>query len=41
MMKLAKVESASFEIKERGILNFWVNVAYEDGCNQGAGPMSL
>ena len=41
MLKLAKVESASFEIKERGILNFWVNVAYEDGCNQGVGGLAL
>jgi len=41
MLKLAKVESASFEIKERGILNFWVHVAYEDGCNQGVGGLAL
>lgn len=41
MLKLAKVESASLEIKERGILNFWVHVAYEDGCNQGVGGLAL
>lgn len=40
-MKLAKVESASFEIKERGILNFWVMVSYEDGLNQGIGGITL
>ena len=41
MLKLAKVESASLEIKERGILNFWVHVAYEDGFNQGVGGLAL
>jgi hypothetical protein len=41
MMKLAKVESASLEIKERGILNFWVQVAYEDGFHQGVGGLTL
>lgn len=40
-MKLAKVESASLEIKERGILNFWVHVNYEDGLCQGVGGLSL
>lgn len=39
--KLAKVESATFEIQERGILNFWVNVKYEDGWNQGVGGICL
>lgn len=36
-MKLAKVENASLEIKDRGILNFWVHVQYEDGWQQGVG----
>ena len=40
-MKLAKVESATLEIKERGILNFWVFVAYEEGCSQGVGGLAL
>ncbi len=40
-MKLAKVESASLEIKDRGILNFWVHVNYEDGLCQGVGGLSL
>lgn len=40
-MKLAKVESASLEIKERGILNFWVQVAYEDGFHQAVGGLTL
>lgn len=40
-MKLAKVKSATLEIKERGILNFWVFVDYEEGCSQGIGGFSL
>lgn len=40
-MKLAKVESATLEIKERGILNFWVFVNYEEGCSQGVGGLAL
>lgn len=39
--KLAKVKSATFEIKERGILNFWVMVDYEEGCSQGVGGLCL
>lgn len=39
--KLAKVTSATMEIKERGILNFWVMVDYEDGFSQGVGGISL
>jgi hypothetical protein len=35
--KLARVSSASLEIKERGVLNFWVHVDYEEGCSQGVG----
>lgn len=41
MMKLAKVESARLEIKERGTLNFWVFVDYEEGCSQGVGGLCL
>ena len=40
-MKLAKVTSATLEIKERGILNFWVFVDYEEGCSQGVGGLCL
>lgn len=40
-MKLAKVTSATLEIKERGILNFWVMVDYEDGLSQGVGGLTL
>jgi hypothetical protein len=39
--KLAKVKSATLEIKERGILNFWVFVDYEDGFSQGVGGICL
>ena len=39
--KLAKIKSASLEIKERGILNFWIHVKYEDGLNQGVGGICL
>lgn len=39
--KLAKVQSATLEIKERGILNFWVFVDYEDGLSQGVGGIIL
>lgn len=38
---LAKIESASLEIKERGILNFWIHVNYEDGSGQGIGGIAL
>jgi hypothetical protein len=40
-MKLAKVTSAKLEIKERGILTFWVSVDYEEGCSQGVGGLVL
>lgn len=33
--QLAKIESATLEIKERGILNFWIFVKYENGGCQG------
>lgn len=39
--QLAKVTSASLEIKERGILNFWIHVEYEDGGGQGIGGICL
>ncbi|MNQ44695.1 hypothetical protein D3C85_584590 [compost metagenome] len=39
--KLAKISSATFEIKERGVLNFWVFVDYEEGCSQGVGGLVL
>lgn len=39
--KLAKISKAGFEIKERGILNFWVFVDYEEGCSQGVGGICL
>ena len=39
--KLAKIRKAGLEIKERGILNFWIFVDYEEGCSQGIGGMAL
>lgn len=39
--KLAKIKSASLEIQERGILNFWIHVDYEEGCSQGVGGICL
>lgn len=39
--KLARVSKASLEIKDRGMLNFWVHVDYEDGCSQGVGGIAL
>ena len=39
--QLAKITSARLEIKERGILNFWIYVDYEDGCSQGIGCIAL
>jgi hypothetical protein len=41
MKKLAKIRSASLEIKERGVLNFWIHVDYEDGFSQGVGGIAL
>jgi hypothetical protein len=41
MEKLAKISKASLEIKERGILNFWIHVDYEEGMSQGIGGLSL
>lgn len=39
--QLAKITSATLEIKERGILNFWIMVDYEEGCSQGIGGYIL
>jgi hypothetical protein len=39
--KLAKISKATLEIKERGILNFWIYVDYEEGCSQGVGGIAL
>lgn len=39
--RLAKVSRASLEIQERGILNFWIYVDYEEGCSQGVGGIVL
>lgn len=39
--KLAKITKAHLEIQERGILNFWIHVDYEEGCSQGVGGMCL
>ena len=39
--RLAKITKASLEIKERGILNFWIFVDYEEGGSQGIGGIVL
>ncbi len=39
--QLAKISSANLEIQERGILNFWIFVDYEDGAGQGVGGIAL
>lgn len=39
--QLAKISKASLEIKERGILNFWIHVDYEEGMSQGIGGIAL
>lgn len=39
--QLAKISSAGLEIKERGILNFWIFVDYEEGCSQVVGGFDL
>ena len=39
--QLAKITSAKLEIKERGVLNFWIFVEYEDGGFQGIGGIAL
>lgn len=39
--KLAKITKASLEVQDRGILNFWIQVDYEEGCSQGIGGICL
>lgn len=40
--KLAKITKAHLEIQERGVLNFWIFVDYEeDGFSQGVGGIAL
>ena len=39
--KLAKITKAHLEIQERGILNFWIFVDYEEGGSQGVGGIAL
>ena len=39
--QLAKITKANLEIKERGILNFWIHVYYEEGLSQGVGGIAL
>ena len=39
--QLAKITKAKLEIKERGILNFWIFVEYEEGGCQGVGGIAL
>lgn len=39
--QLAKIKSAHLEIKERGVLNFWIKVDYEDLGSQGIGGLCL
>lgn len=39
--ELARISSATLEIQERGILNFWIHVDYENGFSQGIGGIAL
>ena len=39
--QLAKITKASLEIQERGLLNFWIHVHYENGFHQGVGGICL
>ena len=39
--ELARITSASLEIKERGILTFSIAVDYENGASQGIGGIAL
>lgn len=39
--KLARINKANLEIQDRGILNFWVMVDYEEGMSQGVGGIAL
>lgn len=39
--QLAKISKASLNIQERGVLNFWIYVDYEEGLSQGIGGIAL
>ena len=39
--KLARISKANLEIQDRGILNFWIMVDYEEGMSQGVGGIAL
>lgn len=39
--QLAKITKGMLEIQERGMLNFWIMVNYEDGGCQGIGGICL
>ena len=39
--ELAKIKSASLNIKDRGILTFWLEVDYENGFSQMIGGLAL
>lgn len=39
--RLARISKANLEIQDRGILNFWIMVDYEEGMSQGVGGIAL
>lgn len=39
--RLAKISKAGLEIKERGVLTFWIYVDYEEGGSQAVGGIEL
>lgn len=39
--QLARITGARLEIKERGILMFYITVNYEEGCSQSVGGLAL
>lgn len=39
--RLARISKANLEIQDRGILNFWIMVDYENGTSQGVGGIAL
>ena len=41
IQKLARINKANLEIQDRGILNFWIMVDYEEGMSQGVGGIAL
>lgn len=41
MERLAKITKAQLEIKEHGVLTFWIFVDYEEGGSQGIGGFAL